>query len=369
MAPVEDGYPAPTPAPDGGRLARPVLHTGMGDRLPPLQPCKDARTPAEACCLPVVEGAQEKVSNEDILTRLKALQQVDESAGSGSERHWNEAERQARDCLEAYGNSSTREERLDAHSEMLIALKDAKAVAVDADGFSLLHYASMYGSVDAVASLLRNRANANSRTRVHETPLQLAAYYRHSEVCAVLLSHRARIDLADWQGRSPLAAAMASKCGNGIDNTAQAQGQCVELLRERLAVERQEGTRVKEAEDLRAQGNGFFKSGNMKEAIAAYSVGLASWDDGLIYSNRAECYLKLEKFTEAKMDAKKALGLAGEAGSRKASWRLGKACLALGELDQASEAAAEGLKQCAEDAALRQLRTDIERERRSRLGQ
>jgi len=225
----------------------------------------------------------------------------------------------------------------------------------------------MYGSVDAVALLVRKRANVNGRTRVHETPLQLAAYYRHAEVCAVLLTHRARVDLADWQGRTPLAAAMASRCGNGLNNTAQAQAECVELLRDRLDKDK-EGPGIKEAEDLRKQGNDFFKKGELNEAIAAYSVGLASWDDELIYSNRAECYLKQERFTEAKMDAKKALGLAGEAGNKKAAWRLGKACLALGDLDGATEATREGLAKCPSDAALRQLRNDIELERRRRLG-
>merc|ERR1712129_316051 len=160
---------------------------------------------------------------------------------------------------------------------------------------------------------------------------------------------------------------MESKCGNGMDNNGQAQARCVQLLRERLEKDKQ-GPGIKEAEDLRSQGNDYFKKGQFKEALAAYSVGLAAWDDCLIYSNRAECYLKLERFMEAKMDAKKALGLAGEAGNKKAAWRLGKACLALGELDQAADAVTGGLLQCPTDAALRQLRNDVERDRRTRLG-
>merc|ERR1712124_160083 len=100
------------------------------------------------------------------------------------------------------------------------------------------------------------------------------------------------------------------------------------------------------------RANALMLKERMEKAIAAYSVGLASWDDGLIYSNRAECYLKLDRFTEAKLDAKKALGLTGEAGAKKASWRLGKACLALGELEQASESLAQGLALHPADAAL-----------------
>lgn len=302
----------------------------------------------------------------DILEQLKSLQKSEQSLVSGAARHWGASEGRAKERLEAFGNSAG-EDRLDAHSEMIAALPDASTAAVDPDGFTLLHYASMYGSVDAVATLVRQRANVNARTKVHETPLQLAAYYRHTEVCALLLTHRARADLGDWQGRTPLAAAMASKCGNGPDNNSQAQAQCVTLLRERLEADRQ-GAGIKEAEDLRKQGNDFFKKDQLKEAIAAYSIALASWDDGLVYSNRAESYLKLKQFIEAKMDAKKALGLLEEAGAKKAAWRLGKACLALGELDQAAEAAARGLSDHPADASLRQLRVDVERERRLRIG-
>merc|ERR1711933_588077 len=93
----------------------------------------------------------------------------------------------------------------------------------------------MYGNVDAVSSLVRARANLNSRTLVHETPLALAAFYRHVEACALLLAHRARPDLADWRGRTPLAAAKSSKCGNGQDNNLQAQARCVELPEQRAA--------------------------------------------------------------------------------------------------------------------------------------
>jgi len=86
----------------------------------------------------------------------------------------------------------------------------------------------------------------------------------------------------------------------------------------------------------------------------------------VLYSNRSECYLKLQKHLEAKLDAQKAVGLAGEEGNKKASWRLGRACLLLGELRQAADAAQVGLARFPGDVALRQLANDVERERRER---
>merc|ERR1712228_1058994 len=96
-----------------------------------------------------------------------------------------------------------------------------------------------------------------------------------------------------------------------------------------------------------------------------------AFDDGVIYSNRAECYLKLEKHLAAKLDAQKAFGLAvgsitedSGAFGKKAAWRLGKACLALGDHSQAAAAAANGLRRFHGDAALRQLANDAELARR-----
>uniref|UniRef100_A0A7S0B3B8 Uncharacterized protein n=1 Tax=Pyrodinium bahamense TaxID=73915 RepID=A0A7S0B3B8_9DINO len=243
----------------------------------------------------------------------------------------------------------------------------------------------MYGCTDAIAALMRRKANPNVRTKVHETPLQLAAYYRHAEACALLLAHRARADLADAQGRTPLASAKESKCGSGPDNSGQAQARCVELLAARAAKEAawREGrpaespdeagaaaallVGAREAAELRQQGNGFFAKGQYNEAVAAYSIALSFLDDAVLYSNRSECYLKLQRALEAKLDAQKAVGLAGEAGNKKAAWRLGRACLALGELPQAAEAARVGLRLWPADAALRQLANDAENERRRRL--
>jgi len=350
--------------------SRPASHVGLGNELPPLRPCQDARTPLERLSSPATLSQErsgvggDEDGPRDILQRLRALQQSEiASSLSSSARHWGEQERLARDLMEDVcgGNAP------DAAEDLMDALTQVCPSAVDADGFALLHYASMYGNLDAVASLVRAKANLNCRTSVHETPLALAACYRHAEACALLLAHQARPDLADWRGRTPLATAKSSKCGNGRDNNLQAQARCVELLEQRAARDHASGS-SREAEDLREQGNDAFRKGKHSEAAAAYSLGLSFVDDAALYANRAACYLALGKYVEAKMDAQKAVGLSGDGGHRKASWRLAKATLALGELDRAEEALREALARDPGDAALRQLRVEVERERRKRLG-
>lgn len=367
------------------RADRPAAHRDAGDQLPPLQPCADARTPLEALAPQRCDDVAAQADG-DIFERLRKLQS--ESAQvQGPERHWGQQEVVARAAMEAFAHSEG-EERKEAEAEAVEALGTATPTAIDADGFALIHYSAMYGSTEAIAVLLRRKAKVHARTKVHETPLQLAAYYRHAEACALLLAHRARSDLADAQGRTPLEAAKESKCGNGPDNTGGAQARCVALLAERAAQEAAwrrgeppppgsspeivalaasfaQGAR--EMAELKQQGNGFFAKSQHNEAVAAYSVALSFFDDCTLYSNRAECYLRLGRHLEAKLDAQKAVGLAGEEGHKKSTWRLGRACLELGELQQAADAAKAGLKIWPDDRVLRQLAVDVENTRRQRL--
>lgn len=325
------------------------------EQLPPVRPPTEAQTHV---------GLDDRAvgSNSDILANLKALQES--SAGMTLERHWGEAERRVVAVLEACCHLESQKE---AEEEVREAFEDEprpSRVAVDAEGFHLLHYASMYGSTEAIRQLTRARANLNSRTKVHETPLIVAALYRNAEACALLLAHGARQDLSDWQGRTALAAARASHCGHGVSNTGQAKAHCCELLATKWA----EWRPPKKADEFRAQGNEYFKKKNYREAVASYSLGLSFAEDVGLYANRAACYLGLERFVEAKLDAQKAVGLAGEAGHEKAAWRLAKSALALGELDRAEEALRDALKCFPTSAALLQLRHDVAAERRVRLG-
>lgn len=376
------GFPVPGPNPGAAAVPRPDSHRGH-DILPPLRPCADARTPTEAMTLPrndslgvddegtssggnPTANACGANASDDVFARLRSLQQADD-ASAGPQRHWGDNERHARTLLEDFACAcENRTDVSEASGLVEDALSRIDPRAIDDDGFALLHYASMNGSVEGVAALIRKRASLNSRTKVHETALTLAAFYRHADVVALLLAHKSRTDLADWQGRTPLAAAKASLCGNGSDNNGQAQAQCVRILSERVEANLAAGS-PKEVEDMKKQGNAYFQQGEWKEAIAAYSIGLSFEDHAGLYNNRAACYMQLNKYLEAKLDAQKAVGLSGDSGNKKASWRLAKAALALGELDRADEALVAGLRQFAGDPALRQLKNEVALERRKRL--
>ncbi|KAG7474950.1 sperm-associated antigen 1 [Solea senegalensis] len=71
---------------------------------------------------------------------------------------------------------------------------------------------------------------------------------------------------------------------------------------------------------LKQEGNEFVKKGQHQEAVGKYSECLKlKPEDCAIYTNRALCYLKLEKFTEAKLDCDAALKL--EPTNKKAFYR------------------------------------------------
>lgn len=61
-------------------------------------------------------------------------------------------------------------------------------------------------------------------------------------------------------------------------------------------------------EDLKQQGNGAFRSKNYSSAVAYYTEAIKVKDDEPVaYSNRAMCYIHLERYFEALEDCDKAL--------------------------------------------------------------
>ncbi|XP_015257082.1 PREDICTED: sperm-associated antigen 1 [Cyprinodon variegatus] len=71
---------------------------------------------------------------------------------------------------------------------------------------------------------------------------------------------------------------------------------------------------------LKQEGNEFVKKGQYQEALGKYTECLKlKPKECAIYTNRALCYLKLERFTEAKQDCDAALGL--ERDNKKAFYR------------------------------------------------
>ncbi|RNC55060.1 TPR-repeat protein [Trypanosoma cruzi] len=65
--------------------------------------------------------------------------------------------------------------------------------------------------------------------------------------------------------------------------------------------------------NAKEKGNTFFQAGKIKEAIEAYSTGIDLDAEGtvahVLYGNRALCYLKLERWADAELDASACLRL------------------------------------------------------------
>lgn len=63
-----------------------------------------------------------------------------------------------------------------------------------------------------------------------------------------------------------------------------------------------------DTENLREKGNEYFKSGKLEDAVSCYTKALSSGslkdaDRAVLYKNRAACYLKLGRNSEAVNDA------------------------------------------------------------------
>uniref|UniRef100_H3B8Z5 Unc-45 myosin chaperone A n=1 Tax=Latimeria chalumnae TaxID=7897 RepID=H3B8Z5_LATCH len=90
---------------------------------------------------------------------------------------------------------------------------------------------------------------------------------------------------------------------------------------------------------LREEGNKCFKSGDYDAALSCYTQALnlssEKKDQGVLHRNRAACYLKLEDYLKAELDASKAIALEMDSGDVKALFRRSQALEKLGRPDQA----------------------------------
>ncbi|KAK8844629.1 hypothetical protein IAR55_006476 [Kwoniella newhampshirensis] len=102
---------------------------------------------------------------------------------------------------------------------------------------------------------------------------------------------------------------------------------------------------IPKSEKARADGNASFKKGKWVEAIGHYTTAVVyNPDDPIAYSNRAQAYLKLDKFHDAERDCSTALSLPSGKGSIKALYRRGLARKGLEKLDEAIQDLEEVLK-------------------------
>ncbi|XP_073509295.1 protein unc-45 homolog A isoform X1 [Phyllobates terribilis] len=91
------------------------------------------------------------------------------------------------------------------------------------------------------------------------------------------------------------------------------------------------------SENLREDGNMYFKSGDFEAALSCYTKALKlstdKKDAAVLHRNRSACHLKLEDYAKAEEDASKAIEVDG--GDVKALFRRSQALEKLGKLDQA----------------------------------
>ncbi|PVV01963.1 hypothetical protein BB560_003600 [Smittium megazygosporum] len=121
----------------------------------------------------------------------------------------------------------------------------------------------------------------------------------------------------------------------------------------------------KKIQELKTQGNSFFRTKNFEQAAAKYTQALACcnqrppWDpasiiseeSSVLYCNRAACFLEMGKYAEALWETEVVIRLKRTWG--KAHYRRGKAYLMLGRYKEAAESLEFALVYGADNAETR----------------
>ena len=228
----------------------------------------------------------------------------------------------------------------------------------DNDGWGLLHIMAIHcddSKVNDVLDLLvAAGCDINMLNKYQETPLLNAIFYNRNVVIKALLNHKARVDICDWAGTTALEKAKKSF---GNEELKKVTIQLVEQ-----AVKSQSNIPNPEADDLREEGNSYFRRRQYNKSIEVYTKSLNIRQDYRTYSNRAACYLKLAQdlvkrvgmagderklfqlADQALLDASKASKL--EKTFAKAHYREAKAQIGKRDFPRAKWALKEGLKHC-----------------------
>ena len=101
------------------------------------------------------------------------------------------------------------------HDNVVHALLSDSQCPVDAkgqDGYSALHYSCKYGHVDIVKTLVKHKANVNTKTDSGDTPLTLAAINKHDNVVHALSDYNCEVLAKDKDSYNAL---LHSSCERG----------------------------------------------------------------------------------------------------------------------------------------------------------
>ena len=113
-------------------------------------------------------------------------------------------------------------------------------------------------------------------------------------------------------------------------------------------------------DELKAEGNGYFKAGKFQEAIDAFTAALELDDKNhVLYSNRSAAKASLRDFAAACDDARNCVKLMPT--WAKGYSRLGAALFGLGELEESKKIYEQGLAIEPENATLLQGRSDVDK--------
>ncbi|XP_005102823.2 ankyrin repeat domain-containing protein 39 [Aplysia californica] len=100
----------------------------------------------------------------------------------------------------------------------------------DKSGYTALHYASRSGHLDICQLLLSHGANVNVRTSSSgATPLHRAAYMNHSQVVRLLLDHGADPLVIDCDGMTPLHKAAEKGAETTVEFLIKADSSALEI--------------------------------------------------------------------------------------------------------------------------------------------
>ena len=121
-----------------------------------------------------------------------------------------------------YVNSPLITAAINKHDNVVHALLSDPQCLVDAkgeDGYTALHYSCRYGHVDIVRTLVKHKANVNTRTDIGDTPLKLAAINKHDNVVHVLSDYNCEVYAKDEDTYTAL---LHLSCERGYDGVVRA---------------------------------------------------------------------------------------------------------------------------------------------------
>ncbi|KAL4437321.1 hypothetical protein ABPG75_004460 [Micractinium tetrahymenae] len=201
----------------------------------------------------------------------------------------------------------------DVVRELVGAGADVNGRALGA--FTPLHVAAEGGKLELVEALLQAGANPSAKDEHGHTPAKVAAMHKHRAVVEALL--RRGGDGASGSG-SGSGEAAAGGSGGGVDELiasstadlkereekASSSGAASSGGASAVAIPSPECPDEALGDTFKRKGNEFFVAGDYEGAAKLYELSLSHWTKNpVVWSNRAACFLRMDKWDKALQDA------------------------------------------------------------------